>query len=437
MWLALHFKLADVTAVMRGLIARGQHGQEPPAACSCDCCEVAPRRSDEVVGGVALKCATSGKHSSDLCPEECSVPEDDQILEPTAKDDDGIVQTIRFCFYECQPLAGKKAPLESECVAFEPGELQLHTDSVGNPRDPAAVEVARASAKAKAKASQTSRTASLVAAKSKIDPDAANILARKMQRQAGFEAMMAGNEATATRNMEVAKADALNGRLKTAIEQAKGGGTTDPYQAMSDIASAKLRTEDEAKVAGEALQEAISSLQAGRLEAWKSAVTTGQAAVREAKNQEDAKAAEAAAKKAAAVNHVEERMKAAAAKAAEPYHLGMLRAQEQVGMYTSKAEGHAAEAVDYENKAKALQAAAQAAQDSGDMGLANTKIEEAKEMMDRAKEMAKTAKQFFATADQINMDLPKFSAAATAAAVAAAYAEQPAWHGTVFGHDKR
>lgn len=387
-----------------------------------------------MVGSINLKCTVSEKHSEDLCPEECGVPEEDQILGPSARGDGGIVETIRFCFYECQPLGGKKAPVASECIAFDGAEARLLTDNEGNPKDPAVVE---AEAGRVSKMAKANRSSALLASKAKIDPAAAGVLARTMQRQAAFEGMAAGNEATATRDMEVAHAESLNGRLKAAIEARKSGGAMDPFQAMADIAKAKVGAEDNAKVAGEALQEAIASLQEGRKVAWNSAVATGQAAMAAVKAEQVAADAKKAAKKAAKVNQVEERMKAAAKKAAAPYHLSMLRSEEQVAIYTEKAEKYAADAENMKNQANALAAEANAAKAKGDMGLANTKIEEAKEMMARAKEGAKTAKQFFATADQINMDLPKFSAAATAAAIQAAYNEQPAWHGTRPGTDMR
>merc|ERR550514_2501200 len=140
---------------------------------------------------------------------------------------------------------------------------------------------------------------------------------------------------------------------------------------------------------------------------------------------------------AASVAATEAKMAEAAAKAAEPYHLSMLRSQESVQDYTARAEKAASEAVAWEAKSKALTAEANAEKQKGKMEFAEEKIAEAKLWMKRAKEYAAQAKHFFATADQVNRDIPKFQAAARAAAVRAAYDQQPAWQGTRYGTNQR
>merc|ERR1719506_3570227 len=101
------------------------------------------------------------------------------------------------------------------------------------------------------------------------------------------------------------------------------------------------------------------------------------------------------------VNKVELKAIAAAAKAAEPYHLGMLRAQ----------------ATDLANKANA----------APDKASASALYDEAKAKAAEAAKYAENAKSMFATADQMNQDIPKYQGAAQAAAAKAAFDSMPAW----------
>merc|ERR1719172_167063 len=145
---------------------------------------------------------------------------------------------------------------------------------------------------------------------------------------------------------------------------------------MMDIHGAMQRAEEQARQAGEAMQEAIQGLHDGRKKAWKAAVGTGQAAMQGVAGEYQAWVDAKTFHKKFTANEVEEKMAAASAAAAEPYALSLKRSQEAVGKYTAQAEKAAADAVTSEKKAKALQRDAEAAQAKDNTELAEQKIEE-------------------------------------------------------------
>jgi len=394
--------------------------------CSCDCCEVASRRSDEVAFGVSIKCAPSDQHAADMCPENCNVDEDDKLL-PTS---DGSLQYVRFCFQECKPFQGATSPKASECVGLDTQDLQLVVDENGNARDPAVAMVAEANRIAQTAAAAKSKraTAALAskAAVQRIDPAAVKVFATNMNRQADVEGAAARLQAQDSRDTEVDEATALNKRLKGEIH-IKRTGIRMGMAGLNDIHNAMLNAEEEAQVAAEAAQSAISSVHEGKKQAWQTAVGEGQASVASVKAQADAKAKADAAKWALVVNNVEMKMLAAAEKAARPYHLSMLRAQQTVADYTKEAKSQASEAIKRETAAKNLESSARKAQAAGAMAKAEGLIGSAQSAMKDAKRMAAQARQMFASADEINKSIPKYAAAAQAAAARAAYDMQPAW----------
>lgn len=423
----------------------GIAASEDPPICDCDCCEVAPRRDDEVVDGVRLKCGPSEKHSADMCPEECMTRDGDQILGPSAAAGGGGLQYIRFCFYECRPLSGARSPVASECIDLDDEEVRMVTaDGSGDPRDPAVVLAAAPRRGNRTAALLTSsRTMAAAAAgaaeaaAAAADPRTAKILGRDMKAQAETESQKAREEAAASREFEANKAAKLNAHLKAEVAARKAGGSINPYAAMTDIHKAMQGAEEQARQAGQSLQDALESLQQGRAKAWAAAVSEGQTSMQSVKDEAVAAKAAYDAKHASGVTDVEKQMAEAAGKAAAPYHLSMLRSEQSVKDYTARAEKSASSAVAFEKKAKSLQAKAQGLKNKGKDGAAKAAIEEAQEWMQKAKVSAKQAKFFFATAEQVNKDIPKFSAAAQAAAIRAAYDAQPAWQGTAYGTSMR
>lgn len=403
------------------LLRNGQgHSTRDLPACSCDCCEVAKRRADEVNLGVQIKCAPSDSHSSDMCTEECLASDTDKILPST----DGTLQYMRFCFYECKPFQGLSSPLASECLDLDNEDIKLVIDADGNAQDPAVAFAAAAQREAH------NRTVALMTAKAaqKADPEAVKVLANNMKRQATNEGAAARAEAEASRVVEAGHAEDLNTRLKQQVSNQKAGLSVG-FQGLSDIHQAMINAEKEAAKAAEAAQVALSSVHAGKKQAWEVAMGEGQKSVIGVKAAADAKAAKDAAKYAVVVNRVEVKMAEAAAKAANPYFLSMLRAQESVKDYTVRATKNAAQAVAREKEARSLEKAARKLQSQGKMAVAEGKIASAQELMKSAQDLAKQARQLFASADAINKSVPKYAAAAQAAAARAAFEAAPHWPG--------
>merc|ERR1719421_1231726 len=100
------------------------------------------------------------------------------------------------------------------------------------------------------------------------------------------------------------------------------------------------------------------------------------------------------------VNTPELKALAAAAKAAEPYHLSMTRAQATVAQYTGKANADMAQAKSLQAEATALVAKANAAADAGE---AQTYYDQAKAKAAEAQQFAENAQNSFKTADQMNL----------------------------------
>lgn len=116
-------------------------GDEPDAddqpTCSCDCCNVASRRPDEVVADASVKCVPSDDHPREQCGEFCSVSSDDQVLAQAAEDKSLDYQ--RFCFFECKPASGTVSLAGTQCLALDSSEAEKVVDRSGNAVDPAIV----------------------------------------------------------------------------------------------------------------------------------------------------------------------------------------------------------------------------------------------------------------------------------------------------------
>merc|ERR1719146_80964 len=159
----------------------------------------------------------------------------------------------------------------------------------------------------------------------------------------------AREQATVTR---AAASDLREQQVKKAQEikavADSGGGALEELKAIQTSTRNAQAAADEAnKYAGEA-EEAV--LKARKM-ALEGGVQAGRDAMEQVKAADLKTTADLAAFRDKLVNKVELKAIAAAAKAAEPYHLGMLRAQDTVNRYTSQAQGDM-------GKAKALQAEA-------------------------------------------------------------------------------
>merc|ERR1719171_1678523 len=121
--------------------------------CTCDCCNVAQRRAGEEVQGVGIKCAPSNLRGPDICGEECMADQNDKVL-PT---NEGALDMLRYCFFECKPVAGLASLPSAECVPWSTPDLKYVIDESGNARDPAFALVAAAKASEAEKAAESKK----------------------------------------------------------------------------------------------------------------------------------------------------------------------------------------------------------------------------------------------------------------------------------------
>lgn len=129
-------------AIVAGRNAKevGADARDEFPRCSCDCCNVAMRRPDELLAhavDVHIKCIPSDEHGPEVCGEQCE-PEDNDIVLGTSTQA-AMLDSLRFCFFECTPADGVFARPQSQCVALEEDEVSHVVDAKGNAMDPALV----------------------------------------------------------------------------------------------------------------------------------------------------------------------------------------------------------------------------------------------------------------------------------------------------------
>merc|ERR1719379_1621631 len=123
--------------------------------------------------GVEIKCAPSAIHGPDMCQEMCAADDTDKVL-PTNQ---GNLDYMRFCFFECKPVNGLQTPLEAECTPLSNDDLRYVMDATGNAHDPAIVLVKEAQAAAQERAT-------LLAKKEAADPKLARLHAENAMKTA-------------------------------------------------------------------------------------------------------------------------------------------------------------------------------------------------------------------------------------------------------------
>lgn len=112
-------------ALLGAALVRGVVGQ---SACSCGCCEVVHRRPTMQINGVALMC-TSAEAS---CDAQCQAGDENTLDAATTA---GMVDTGRYCFFDCIPVSNNIAD----------GCQEIHADMVsqlvapGGGQDPASL----------------------------------------------------------------------------------------------------------------------------------------------------------------------------------------------------------------------------------------------------------------------------------------------------------
>jgi len=403
-----------------GFLRRGD-GDEL-ADCSCDCCNAVRRLPEESAAGVKVKCAPSHDHGSDVCTNECKPPTGDRLLSTRVN----VLDYQRYCFYECKPAEGPSAPVSSQCIALDLKDIQKTEDKLnGQARDPAVIY--------QAPVHKAPVHAALVSAK-RADP---TIKEAKMEslrglKQSSFEGNEAFQEAKVTRGIEAKTAQSMNEMLRDHLESDSDSplgafGATDPFAGIHDIRQMTVHAGAAAEKAGEAAQAALAALKKARAITWSNAVDQAERAMQDVKAQAEAKAKADAEHLKRITNTQEEKMAAAAAKAAEPFFISMLRAQQTSKEYKAKAEENAEQARDLEAQSQKFATEANKDNAAGKASIAQSKILEARRIMREAQAFAKQARHFFATSKEIDKGIPKFAAAAQAASARAAYDLNPAW----------
>lgn len=389
---------------------------EPLPSCTCDCCNTVQRRVDEVMLGVEIKCAPSSIRGPDMCPEECAADDGDKIL-PTNQ---GNLDYMRFCFFECKPVNGMQTPLEAECTPLTNEDLKYVMDPTGNAHDPAIALVREAQAAAQAAIQKHS---ALLASK---DPKLAKIHAENAIKTANFEGGVARDLSAETRKAEEEKALGRHEVLSKQIEDFKN---QPPQDSVLQIHEAMMASGEAARKAGIAAQASLTTLKNARQLAWDTAVDEGVNEMKAAKGEQDAFGAGLGAHAASFTNSLDMKMLAAAEKASQPYFMGFIRAKAQMAGYEKSAAAFGAKASKFKAQADAETEKANKLFAEGNKDFAQDVIKKAKELMATAKQYAGQAKHFLATAEEVNKGLPDYMAASRSAAARAAWELQPAWPG--------
>jgi len=424
---------ADVSA-LRGKSSKVAAAQGDPndegrdqQACSCDCCDVTRRIPGEIQFGAGIKCSPSVQHSSDMCGAQCSPDKEDTVLK------DAVVDFERFCFFECRPAAGPKAPEKSQCVAFNELEAAKISDKDGNPMDPAFLygmdKLKLSNQRPVMKGALLSSASRLVAAgpapaaagpppgsPDAVDPKKAKVAALKGKASSEKEGKDASKEAAALREMEHAKQQELNAALK-----ASGNGvvTLDPFAAISDLSTAAINARVDAEKASMMASKAVLAYSSGRQKTWKLALgEAGKEVLRWKKHAEDKAKSEWAARIAPTW---QSRALKAAQKASKPYIDGLLRAQDSVKLYNGKgfATAQAASALWKTSQFEADKANKLPRNTIAQNNLAQSDMLDAREKAKEAQNMALESRQFFATAAEVRKGIPQYQYNAQKAAALA------------------
>lgn len=398
--------------------------EEPPPTCSCDCCEVTSRRPGEISFGAQIKCTPSSQHTSDMCGSQCSPAKDDKVLQ------DEIVDSQRFCFFECKPAAGGAAPVSSQCVALADEEVVRVIDPAGNPIDPAFLYsqpslnqqppasfyygtppiYSYPSAAANLLSKRVSYSKAPAPAAEPGNPDAVDMTTAKKDAMKGkaFSDTKAGEavkEASKLRDVEAEKQKELNEAL-----QASGNGQValDPLAAVADLNAAATNARAAASQANVFASEAIGSYDVGRQKIWKLSLSESAKEVLRWKKYAEEKAAKELKDRFAPT--FQTKAAAAAQKASQPYIEGMLRAQESVKLYNTKGFEMAAQArslwAEAQEEAKAANKLPR--KTIKESNAAQAAILDAREKAKNAQKMAAESKQYFATAMNVRKGIPAY-----------------------------
>jgi len=400
----------------------GPFDDGPQPSCSCDCCDVVNRLPGEINFGAGVKCSPSGEHSEDMCGQQCTPDKEDKVLK------DEVVDLERFCFFECKPAAGLRAPAKSQCVAFSEEEAAKTIDPAGNPMDPAFLYQQSLSnqppanffggapvySAASASANLLSKGTRIV--KGKPDAKEAKIAAQKGKAYAEAQGKGASLEAARLREMENQHQQTLNAAMK-----ASGDGTVtlDPFAAIQDLQVAANNARTDAERSAISAGDAVKSYDVGRRKMWKLALSeAGKEVLRWKKFAEDKAARELAAMykptwQSKAIKKAQE--------ASQPYIEAMLRAQDSVKLYNQKGYGMASSASKLWSEAQVDAAKANKLPRGSiaENNMAQSEMLDAREKAKEAQTMAMESRQYFSTAAEVRKGVPSFQYSAQKAAAQA------------------
>jgi len=376
-----------------------------------------------------------------MCGAQCSPDKDDKVLQ------DAVVDFERFCFFECKPAAGPKAPEKSQCVAFSEQESAQIIDPAGNPIDPAFLygsaplsnqppanffrngpgvySAAAASANLLSKGSRLMHGAAPAAAPDagsdpkspdSVDKGEAKKAAIKGKANAEAEGADARLEAARLREMEHLKQKELHSALK---ESGNGVVVMDPFAAIQDLNAAAINARVSAEQAAVVASKAVNFYDQGRRKIWKLALSeAGKEVLRWKKFAENKAKTEYEARfkptwQSKAIKKAQE--------ASKPYIEGLLRAQESVKLYNEKGFAMASSASNLWKAAQADAAAANALPRStiAEANVAQSDMLDARNKAKEAQQMALEARQYFATAASVRKGIPVFQYNAQKAAAQA------------------
>jgi len=350
-----------------------------------------------------------------MCANQCQPPAGDRLLKIRGN----ALDYQRYCFFECKPAEGPAAPVSTQCVALDLKDIEKTADH-GHARDPAVIYQ-----------SVLHKAALVSTQKAPPSTKEAKMEALRGVKQSGFEGNEAFQEAKVTRGIEAKTAQSMNEFLRDHLEsdsdEAPTFGAKDPFADINDLRQMSVQAGASAEKAGEAAQAALAALKKARSLTWANAIDESEVGMKNVVAQADAKAKADAEMLKRISNTQEEKMAAAAAKAAEPFFISMIRAQQTSKDYNARGEENAGKARDLQADSEKLAKTANEHNAEGKAAIATTEILEARKVMREAQAYAKQARQFFATAKEIDKGIPKFVAAAQAASAKAAYDANPAW----------
>lgn len=258
--LLLALALGTVEALVE---RRGRVGvRRTSAPCSCECCSVAARRSDERTAGASVKCAPAAGHSSVTCSEQCTPTTDDKLLGLVAEDQ--LLDYSHFCFYECKPADGVQSLVSTQCLALDAEEANQVVDSNGNAMDPAFLYAKRPE-EVKKQHAHADEAAMLLRMGEPGDPD-------DVDRADAHETALDGRSAAQDAVEQGRKTLDRLRSAKVANEVPDLSHSDDPLLLASRSRDHATRAQEIADKAEEDAEQSIEALKSGRNETWMAAM---------------------------------------------------------------------------------------------------------------------------------------------------------------------